>query len=114
MHDEHLPKLKGFSKRYNTLANGACLENSVALHILKNEKEGENVKRKINNHIADNWDFYEPIVNLPYKETIGVGEHSKKVEKKTKEEMLNFLRDDESLLAFSNIQEIIAVSKFLT
>ena len=59
---------------YKTLGNGRCLENSVAVHIFEDEDEGENVKKKVNHHIADNWDnFYQYKIGLPYKETFGVG-----------------------------------------
>ena len=75
VHAAHLQQLKGLKMIYNSLGNGRCLENSVAVHIFENEDEGESVKKKINNHIADNWDeYYQNKLTLPYKETVGVGE----------------------------------------
>ena len=95
---------------YKTLGNGRCLENAVAVH-LENEDDGEKVKKLVNNHIADNWvNYYQNKVTLPYSETVGVGEKAHTVEKKTKEEMLKFLRSEESLLVYSNSQELLAVA----
>ena len=77
--------------RYKAKADGKCARNSLAVHVYENEDEGEEVKRKINNNSADNWNnYYENKVGLPYVETVGVGEHAKTIEKKTEEEMLTF------------------------
>ena len=111
VHTAHLPLLKGFKMLYKTLGNGRCLENSVAVHIFENEDEGINVKKMINNHIADNFEnYYHNIINLPYKEVIMEEGHTKVIEKKTKEEFVEFLRSEESLAAFSNCQELVAVA----
>ena len=64
----------------------------------------------MNNHIADNWDYYGNKVSLPYKETVGVGEHAKPVEKKTGAEMIDFLRSEDALMVFSNYQELLAIA----
>ena len=65
---KHLEKLKGFQMFYKTIPNGACLENSLAVHVYEDEREGEKVKRRINHHVADNWDnYYQYKIPLPYK-----------------------------------------------
>ena len=95
---KHLEKLKGFIMMYKTIPNGASLKNSLAVHVYEDEKEGENVKRRINHHVADNWDnYYQYKIPLPYKETVAVGANAFGVEKKTREEMLKCLRSEESL-----------------
>ena len=98
VHPSHISQLKGFKMIYKTLGNGRCLENSVAVHIFEDEDEGENVKKLVNNFIADNWDnYFHHKIALPYTETIGVGSNAKCVRKESKEEMLAFLRSEESL-----------------
>ena len=86
---KHFEKLKGFHMFYKTIPNGSCLENSLAVHVYEDEREGEKVKRRINHHVADNWDnYYQYKIPLPYKETVGVGAKAYDVDKKTREEML--------------------------
>ena len=63
--------------KYSVLGNGACLENCVALHIYEDENEGAKVKKRVNHHVADNWNYYKNIIVLPYIETVGVGEFEK-------------------------------------
>ena len=105
---EHLSKLRGYKLLFKAEPNGACLENSV---VHEDKKEGSNFKRRVNNHIADNWEnYYKFKIPLPYEERVGVGKNSKDVRKETKEEMINFLRSDESLTVYSNSQELLAVA----
>ena len=111
VHPVHIPELKGYRMIYKTLGNGRCLENSIAVHLFENEDEGINVKKIVNEHIADNYEnCYAERIPLPYRETIGVGINAKEIVKYTKEEMISFLRSSESLLAYSNSQELIAAS----
>ena len=108
---KHQAKLRGYRFMFKAEPNGACLENSTAVHIHEDKTEGSNVKKRVNNHIADNWDnYYQHKILLPYKETVGVGKDAKQIEKKTKEEMLAFLRSDESLTVYSNTQELLAIA----
>ena len=61
--------------------------------------------------MADNWDnYYSYKIPLPYEETVGVGEHAKVIKKKTREEMLEFLRSDEALMVYSNSQQVLAMA----
>ena len=111
VHEEHLPDLRGFSLRFKALGNGACVTNCAAVHVYEDEDEGPKVKRRVNLHMADNWDsYYKNKISLPYIETIGVGEHSKTVIITSGEEMIDFLRSDDALLVYSNSQELIALS----
>ena len=58
--------LRGYRMRFNALDNGACLENCVAAHVYENEEDGMKVKRRVNLHVADNWDnYYKNITALP-------------------------------------------------
>ena len=111
VHEHHLPDLKGFKMIYRTIPNGACLENALAVHVYGDENMGPKVKEKVNNHIADYYDpFYHEKISLPYKEKVGVGKNSYVVEKKTKEELIDFLRSKESLTVYSNNQEMMAIA----
>ena len=111
VYDAHIPKLKGFKLRYKTIGDGACFTNAIAVHVSKDEKESKNIKRRINHHIADNFDnFYKFKLPLPYKETVGVGKGSKVVELETKEELLDFLRSEESLNVYSNAHDVLAAA----
>ena len=111
VHPVHIPELRGYRMIYKTLGNGRCLENSIAVHLFENEDEGVNVKKIVNEHIADNYEnCYADRIPLPYRETIGVGKNSKVIVNNTKEEMISFLRSSESLLAYSNSQELVAAS----
>ena len=97
--------------RYETIPNGDCSENALSVHVYEDEKEGPKVKRRINHHVADNWDnYYKNKITLPYKEVVGVGAKTQTVEKETREEMLEFLRSEESLMVYSNTQELIAIA----
>ena len=108
---KHLPKLRGYKWIFKVEGNGACFENSVAAHIHEDKDEGLKVKRRVNNHIASNWDnYYQYKISLPYVETVGVGKHAKVVTKSTKEEIIEFLRSDESLTVYSNHHELQAVA----
>ena len=69
------------------------------------------MKRKINNHTADNYDsYYKDFITLPYVEVVGVGKNAKIVTKNTREELLEFLRSEDSLLVYSNFQELYATA----
>ena len=113
VHVNHLSKLRGYRMKHNSKANGACLENSASVHFYEIEEEGSELKKRINNHIADNWDnFYQYKIGLPYIETVGVGENAKEIKKSNKEEMIDFLRSEEYHCvqqhsgAFSNSQYV--------
>ena len=61
--------------------------------------------------MADHWDtYYKNIIPLPFVETVGVGQQAKVVKKNTREEMLEFLYSDESLMVYSNSQMIHAMA----
>ena len=104
MNAKHLSKLRGFKLIYKALANGRCLQNCLAVHGYEEEDEGIEIKKIVNHHIADNWDYYYNKVGLPFKEIAGVGADSKVIEKKTKQEMIDFLRSDskDALAVYSN------------
>ena len=111
VHEANLPKLKGYSWRYRALANGACANNCLAVHIYENEDEGENVKRRTLDHIADNYyNYYQNKIGLPYVETVGVGEKSTTVEIETDDDMIKFLRSDKALKVYSNTHELLAMA----
>ena len=75
--DKHLTRLQGFKMRYVAPSDGACLTNCLTAHISCTEDEEERRinNRRVNHHIADNFDnYYENKIILPYIETVGVGE----------------------------------------
>ena len=111
VHEKHISLLRGYKLRYKATPDGACLTNCFAVHAYEDEEEGPRVKRMINNHMADNWEnVYKDKIPLPYVETVGVGKSSKVITKSTKEEMIQFLRSDESLMVFSNSHELLAIA----
>ena len=55
-------------------------------------------------------DYYKNKIVLPYTETVGVGANAEPVEKKTYEELKDFLKSDASLKVFSNCHELIAIA----
>ena len=65
-------------------------------------------------HIADNFDtYYVNKIGLPYSETVGVGSNARQVTCNTREELLTFLRSEDSLCAYSNYQELLAICNML-
>ena len=116
VHQNHLPSLHGFQMRYCAIPDGACLTNCLTAHIscTDDEEERRINNRRVNHHIADNFDkYYVNKIALPYIETVGVGQHKRKVKCTTREEFLSFLRSEDSLCAFSNYQEIQAIANML-
>ena len=114
--EKHLTRLRGFKMRYCSIPDGACLTNCLTAHISCTEdiEERKINNRRVNHHIADNFDnFYSKKIILPYVETVGVGEHSRKVICKTRQEFLDFLRSEDSLCVFSNSQELLAIANML-
>ena len=100
--------------RHKTDPNGACLDECVAVHVYEDKDEATKVKKRINMHVAENWDtYYKYKIPLPYIETVGVGAHSKTVIKNTREEMIKFLKgeeDDDALMVYSNSQQLLAIA----
>ena len=116
VHQRHLNQLKGYRMRMCAIPNGACLTNCLCAHMscTDNKTDREKFNRLVNHHIADHWDrFYQFKISLPYSEQIGVGTKARQVTCKTKEEMLAFLRSEESLTVFSNYQELLAIANML-
>ena len=95
---KHLPLLGGLKLRFKTKPDGACLDSCLAVHVYEDKGEASNMKKRINNHVADIWEnYYTYKIPLPFTETVGVGEFAKVVNKETTEEMLEFLRSEEAL-----------------
>ena len=64
------------------------------------------MKRKVNIHIADNYDdIYANVIGLPYIDT--VFEEEEKVLCKTPQELKQLLRSERALKVYSNFQAII-------
>ena len=96
--NEHIKHLKGFKWRYPIRGDGRCLENCTAIHKYGNEDQGMDVRILINEHVAGNWNYWKNKLPLPYKESIYIEGMEKAIEKKTDEEMINFLKFDEDAL----------------
>ena len=108
---KHLPKLRGYKLRYKVEGNGACLDNCLAVHVYEDKEEGPKVKKRLNNHVADNWDnYYSNKIPLPYEQIVGVGENAYVTKIATREEMLSFLRSDDALMVYSDSQQVLAMA----
>ena len=113
---QHLKDLNGICMKCNGNPGGDCLSSCTTIHLsnTNDRHERRRVNRRINHHIADNFDtFYVNKISLPYSETIGVGSNAKQIICKTSEEFLNFLRSEDSLCTYSNYQELLAISNLL-
>ena len=109
--EKHLPKLRGYRLRYKIKADGACVNNALAVALYEDEAEGENVKRRVLNHIVENFDnYYINKIGLPYTETFGVGEESYQVTKVTGEELKKFFMSEEALKVYANYHELLAMA----
>jgi len=99
---EHICLLKSFRFRYKAKPDGACLINCLAVHIFENEDHAMKLKKKINDHIAENLEHYKASIVYPFVETVGVGKTSRKVEITTDDQMVEFLRSEDSYYAYGN------------
>ena len=107
----HLPYLKGYRMIYKVFGNGACAQNATAVHLYEDEEEANKVKKKVNEHIADNFDnYYQHRMVLPYTETVGVGKHSKTITVTTAQEMKAFLKSEDALMVYSNCHDLEAIA----
>ena len=108
---DHIPFLKGFRMFCQAVGNGACGTNCGAIHTLEDDsmEAGIKMKRKINFHMADNFDdVYSNIIGIPYSETV-YGEEDRQI-CNTSEELKTFLKSDRALQVYSNFQEMQAMS----
>ena len=63
---QHKDKLKDFNYVFRTKPDGSCFTSCVAQHVYKDAEQSLIVKKRINNHIADNWDsFYSNKISFP-------------------------------------------------
>ena len=116
VHESHLSSLHGLKMRYCAIPDGACLTNCLTAHISCTEDEDERHinNRRVNHHIADNFDnYYINKISLPYEETVVVGSSKRQVKCDTREDFLSFLRSEDSLCVYSNYQEIQAIANML-
>ena len=107
---KHLTILRGYRMVFKADPNGACLQNCAAVHIYEDQDEGPKLKKRLNNHVADNWHYYRNKIVLPYVEQVGVGEYAETVVISTENEMIDFLRSDDSIMVYSNTQEMLAIA----
>ena len=114
--DQHLDDLLGIRMKCSGNPGGDCLSSCTTIHLsnTNDSSERKKVNRRINHHIADHFDhFYKDKIALPYSETVGVGREARQVTCSTREELLNFLRSEDSLCAYSNSQELLAICNML-
>ena len=57
---------------YVTSSDGACAANTAAAHIFQDPEYGPQFRLRMNNHIVDNWEFYQEKISFPYNRKIGV------------------------------------------
>ena len=109
--EKHLSNLRGYRMVYRSQPDGACLDSCAAVHVYEDADEASKLKKRVNHHVADNWDnYYKDKIPLPYTETVGVGKHAHTITKTTDEEMIDFLRSDDALMVYSNSQQILAMA----
>ena len=109
--EEHLPSLQGFRMKYKVRGNGRCLENCTAIHTLGDEEEGIEIRKMINNRMADDWESYwKTKIALPFKEVLTVDGEEVVIEKGTDKEMIEFLRSEIALKVYSTGHEILAIA----
>ena len=53
-------------------SDGACGFNCGAAHLFQDPKYGPPLRKVINAHIINNWQFYQNKIDFPYKRQIGV------------------------------------------
>ena len=114
--NKHLKDLEGLKMKFDGNPGGDCLSSCTTMHIshTKDSFERKRMNKRINNHIADNYDnFYVNKISLPYRETVGVGSKAREVCCNTREELLQFLRSEDSLCTYSNYQELLAICNLL-
>ena len=114
--EEHLKDLAGYKMKCDGNPGGDCLSSCTTIH-LSNTKDGSErrrVNQRVNHHIADHFDtYYCNKISLPYSETVGVGSSARQVTCTNREELLQFLRSESSLCAYSNSQELLAICNML-
>ena len=90
-------------------ADGACGFNSTAGHILEDPKQGPKLRRVINLHTCDRWQYYQEKYQFPYKRQIGASGEC--VVFKNQNELLEFLRNDERAdFLWTDSQELLAIA----
>ena len=111
VHEEHLAGLRGFRMRYAVRGDGRCLENCAAIHTLGDENEGSEIRKMINNYLADEWkNYWKNKISLPFKEILIVDGKKVALDIKTDEDMVNYLRSESAMKTFSNGHEILAIA----
>ena len=107
---EHIAKLRGHKSFYQTIADGRCLQNSLAVHAYNDEQEAYNTRNMLNEHIVQNYSYYKTHISFPFHEKVGVGKHSKYVTIQNDEEMIEFLKSDDAQFVYSNMHDIHAIA----
>ena len=102
--------LKGFSRIAKAKPDGLCLYNCVSLHIYGDENKAKNIKKIVNNHIYNNWNFYKEKIPLPFRENFVGVQTGPGIICNTEKEFLEFLLSDESMKVFSNFHDILGLS----
>ena len=110
VHEGHLSQLRGYKVMYETKGDGMCLINAAAVHLYESEEKAKDLRKVVNKHIIDNWDFYCDLVEYPFSDVIGVGKNAKKVTIPTKEEMIPFLQSEDALYVYANMHDIQALA----
>ena len=94
--------------------DGKCLENCTAIHTLGDENEGSEIRKMINNYMADDWDnYWKNKIPLPFKEILFVDGKRVELDIQTDDEMVEYLRSENAMKTFSNGHEILAIANLL-
>ena len=88
--DAHLALLDGYKYVYKADPDGACLQNAVAVHIYEDPNQGPKLKRDLNDHIAENWNYNRNNTTIPYHQTVGVCQVAYQIKIDNDDDMISF------------------------
>ena len=104
---KHLVKPDDYMLCVNS--DGACGFNSTAGHILEDPGQGPKLRRVINRHICDRWEYYQQKYEFPYNRQ--VGDKGEWVGFENSKELLEFLQNNSKAdFLWTDSQELHAVS----
>ena len=90
--------------------DGACLYNAVAAFLYGDEGQSSHLRKMAHEFIVMHWWYWKYYITLPFTETVGVGNASYTVNKKTEKELFEFLQSEESLKMWSTQPDIAVLA----
>ena len=90
--------------------DGACAPNCGAAWIFLDPKYGPSLRKLMNNHMADRFDFYGNKVSFPYVRQVGVKGKVETFEEGEEDRFLQFLRSNEACYLWSDSEDLQIMS----